>query len=171
MVLAFRGTESDYKDILTDMRVTPTRSDLLKGAPWVHKGFEEALKDILETPLLGMVTGPMPLYITGHSLGGALATLMGAYLVDKRQAPTEIVTFGSPKPGYGGGLRKLLRNTKQTRVVNGNDLVPSHPYLGSHTVGETEAIKVGATSFWDRWVSPTQRFLDHKISRYMASLA
>ena len=62
--------------------------------------------------------------ITGHSLGGAVATIIAAQLQD-HHVPVHLVTFGSPRPG-GAKFRERLR-VPHHRFVHGMDLVPHMP--------------------------------------------
>ena len=87
VVLAFRGTEKKISDWLTDVRCIPA----VEGKIRVHTGFldaftknvdaegrtvEELVREILDRPEARDERGtPLPLFITGHSLGGALALL------------------------------------------------------------------------------------------------
>jgi pimeloyl-ACP methyl ester carboxylesterase len=62
--------------------------------------------------------------LCGHSLGGAVATIMAAALQD--QLPLlELVTFGSPRPG-GAKFAKRLR-VPHHRYVHEDDVVPHMP--------------------------------------------
>jgi predicted alpha/beta-hydrolase family hydrolase len=62
--------------------------------------------------------------VTGHSLGGAVATIIAAQLQD-HHAPVHLVTFGSPRPG-GAKFRDRLR-IPHDRFVHGMDVVPHMP--------------------------------------------
>lgn len=62
--------------------------------------------------------------VTGHSLGGAVATIIAAHLQD-RHFPVHLVTFGSPRPG-GAKFRDRLR-VPHHRFVHGMDVVPHMP--------------------------------------------
>ena len=117
VVVAFRGTESattldGLKDILlTDAmnllvvpegRLGHDLSAAGVGARF-HKGFVDAIAEIWE-PLVAAVEAELkandrPLWITGHSLGGALA-LFAAWLFKRRFVPVhEVCTFGAPMIG------------------------------------------------------------------------
>ena len=95
VILAFRGT-ADVKDWMTDLHATPVRfSWIFQGGPEVgeiHAGFGHALSDGWRKVLAALnKVAPQPalantasvdarrsLWITGHSLGGAIAALTGA---------------------------------------------------------------------------------------------
>lgn len=97
--LAFRGTQPDsLKDLATDARAWPRE---WPGGGRVHAGFARAwLGGGGDDALAGQVgrwladKAPARIVATGHSLGGALATLLAAG--DER---AELVTFGSPRVG------------------------------------------------------------------------
>ena len=135
LVLAFRGTEKKVSDWLTDARCMPT----MEGNAKVHTGFLEAfdgntngngrtakqvVKDVLDGPEAKDNEGRLlPLFITGHSLGGALALL-----ATKLVAPDingACYTFGAPRVANYEYFRFL--KTPVYRVVNSADVVPRVP--------------------------------------------
>lgn len=149
VVVAFRGTESattldGLKDILlTDamnLLVVPEGRlghDLAAagvGARF-HKGFADALAEVWE-PLAAAVEAELkandrPLWITGHSLGGALALLV-AWLFKRRfVAVHEVCTFGAPMIGNREACAAFDREFagRIFRYVNGRDPVPKLPTL------------------------------------------
>ena len=72
-------------------------------------------------------------WVTGHSLGGAIASLASAWLSYNEIVPREdiiLYTFGSPRSGdynYALEHHKLVGNS--WRVVNFNDVVPHFPLI------------------------------------------
>ena len=67
--------------------------------------------------------------ITGHSLGGALATHAAAHLLSQGINVDMLYTFGSPRVGdnkFSTWFDALLKNTK-VRVTHGRDPVPHLP--------------------------------------------
>lgn len=138
IVLAFRGTEPDrWKDWCTDMSSTKK----LWLACQVHTGFATAhdgvAKQYLEL-IRKMRTNNQAIYVTGHSLGGALATLGGKVLLTggaegENWKPTMVVSFGAPKVGdtrfttsYGVTLLRFVHN---------EDIIPHVPPMGSYEDG------------------------------------
>lgn len=98
-ILSFRGTEpSDIKDLLDDVKIINPTS--YKNAT-VHRGFLDATLSLMENK--GEAGGiesylkKLPnhkLYVTGHSLGAAMAVVAGmSNKFDK------VVTFGEPRVG------------------------------------------------------------------------
>ncbi len=120
-VLAFRGTEPDaFEDIKTDLNARFYRQ---KGAK-IHDGFRRAFAHVhaLINEKLPEIQG-YKLYITGHSLGGALAKVATEALSGDNVAAC--YTFGSPKVGnldFGDNLKVPIY-----RIVNAADAVPRVP--------------------------------------------
>lgn len=127
-VLAFRGTEvTKLKDITTDLKAG--MAGMIEGR--VHKGFRQAyqsVKDDIEKNVAKL--DGIPLYITGHSLGAALATLATQTLEQNHVFRDQIAacyTFGSPRVGN----TEFDREYKSVvyRVVNTTDIVTIVPLL------------------------------------------
>jgi len=119
-VITFRGTEPDeLSDVLADLNAWPTGA-MTHGL--VHSGFKGELNKIW-APLLRhfkeFAEGKR-VYITGHSLGGAMATICTSRLEEIRPVH-QLTTFGSPRVG----TRKFAKNisTPHYRFVNNNDIV------------------------------------------------
>ena len=149
VVVAFRGTESattldGLKDILlTDAmnllvvpegRLGHDLSAAGVGARF-HKGFVDAIAEVWE-PLAAAVEAELkandrPLWITGHSLGGALA-LLAAWLLKRRFVLVhEVCTFGAQMIGNREACAAFDREFagRIFRYVNGRDPVPKLPTL------------------------------------------
>ena len=132
VVIAFRGTE-DFKDWLTDagieFRVT------VHGR--VHKGFDQALDSVwsqITETLERVQQNAQSLWVTGHSLGGALAVLASARLsldIDQEiyKSINGLYTFGQPRVGDRTFVQTLDNEIKPRyfRFVNDNDIVPRVP--------------------------------------------
>ena len=122
-VLCFRGTEPDeISDVLADLNAIP-RGAMTHG--WVHSGFRGELDKLWEDVVehLNKHQGKK-LYITGHSLGAAMATLATSRIEEFRKIE-QLTTFGSPRVG----TRKFVKNiqTPHMRFVNNNDIVTKVP--------------------------------------------
>jgi triacylglycerol lipase len=90
------------------------------------QGFVDAAEMVREQ-LDGLVAQrpERSLFVTGHSLGGALAvvTALGAF-----RRPDAVYTFGSPRPGGRGFARDYdgaQLGTSTYRLVYGEDIVPT----------------------------------------------
>ena len=126
-VLSFRGTQPDrWEDVRTDIRVLKQRT--IKGK--VHAGFKQAFDDVKDDILREFRAnlGELPLYITGHSLGAALATVATQELGDEfNDQVAACYTFGSPRVGDG----KYEKSIKAPfyRIVNTTDIVTLVPII------------------------------------------
>ena len=148
VVLAFRGTQ-EMRDWTTNLntklrnftirRAGKTTLSSYKGR--VHTGFflgwAEIERDVLAqlerwqtTDNTNGVSKPLPpLLITGHSLGGALATMAAAALHENGFDVAGLYTFGQPRVGDLTFSRQLNKNLsgKVFRFINNNDVVPHIP--------------------------------------------
>jgi triacylglycerol lipase len=130
VILAFGGTDPGaWKNWATDVRFS------LDPATNIHAGFQAALIGVTglkgapdyvgQAVSLSKRTGK-PLWITGHSLGGALAALAAQH-VAQAVAPKAVYTFGMPRPG--GVQFQATYNSDQRlgpvtyRFVHGHDVV------------------------------------------------
>jgi len=130
-VLAFRGTEMDnFKDIQTDL--TANLVPASGGDGRVHSGFQtafEVVRDGIEAAIKKH-DADLPLYITGHSLGGALATVAGSYLDSDRIAA--VYTYGCPRAADDEFYSSM--KVPVYRVVNAGDGVPRIPFGYTMTI-------------------------------------
>ncbi|HXF65831.1 MAG TPA: lipase family protein [Burkholderiales bacterium] len=152
-VLAFRGTENDWADILADLTFLRTR---LPDEPYsAHAGFVYAFKEVWGASVEGLDSPEfpvrwygargvsdaleeygrgVPVFFTGHSLGGAIATVAAHYW-----PPRALYTFGSPRVADRALARRFAaRGIAIYRVVNSTDAVARVPFalLGFRHVGE-----------------------------------
>jgi len=122
MVLAFRGTEpKQLKDIWTDLNFTPFKKEKRR----MHEGFYKAYQDIEKDLVQAVKKINLPLYVTGHSLGGALALMAVMYLPDMDWTAA-CYSFGGPKVGDDDFTDDLFK-VPVYRTVNASDIVPSLP--------------------------------------------
>lgn len=132
--LVLRGT-NDPRDWLTNFNAIP--NGWAKGG-LVHKGFAKALDlvwDKVKASLETNVPSDCPLFIAGHSLGAALATLAASV-----RRPRALYTFGSPRVG-NDEFGATLAGVNVFRVVNNRDAVTTvPPPLPFHHVGELHYI-------------------------------
>ncbi len=122
LVLAFRGTQPSIRDVLTDIK-----ADLVSapGGGRVHRGFIEAFEKVRK-PIASAVKkhASLPVYITGHSLGGALALIATRELgADSTGA---CYTFGGPRVADDTFFEQI--KTPVYRVINAADGVPRVPF-------------------------------------------
>ncbi len=126
--LAFRGTESrNPRDWVVDSRFKAGPGAL--GS--VHSGFDQALSEIWPELAADLAADARPLTVTGHSLGGGLAIIAGARLIDSGSAPAAVYVFGCPRPGlidFRDGYDRALKNLTH-RVINHIDIVTRVPLL------------------------------------------
>lgn len=144
--IVFRGTEpSQRADVVVDLKLWQTK---LSEHGWpegwgsVHSGFVGAFESVepLVTQKVRELSGTgVRVFVTGHSLGGALATLMTAHLLRLKEEGLDIdvaasYTFGSPRVGNSKFADAFTaaterHNVQVVRVRNGSDVVTSLPGL------------------------------------------
>lgn len=188
VVVAFRGTNAtQLADLWTDLDTKKVKFP--KGK--VHRGFKRAFYRLwddekLEGRLqarLRRVKQPH-LWITGHSLGGAIATMMLCHLVLREKGPLRsriagVVTYGQPRV-MGKGVRNALRDAfddaRYLRCDDYRDPVPTLPARadGFHHGGRCRRWRPGSP--WrdrghvERKLTTNISFKDHTMSRYLDRL-
>jgi triacylglycerol lipase len=119
-VLSFRGTEVKQKsDVLADL--TSGKNIEACGGK-VHVGFKGELNKLWPAIQTTLADNPGNLYVTGHSLGAAMATIAASRIQDR---VTALVTFGSPRAGNQEFVNSL--QVAHYRVQNNNDAVTKVP--------------------------------------------
>jgi hypothetical protein len=124
-VLAFRGSDPvTLPNWLTDVVVKLVAHAEYDGR--VHHGFSSVLKHTWgKVAQLIKQIDDKPLFLTGHSMGGALAVLTACRLAKMGRAPVATYTYGSPRVGDHTFCAGYTLPTY--RVVNRLDLVPEMP--------------------------------------------
>ncbi|MDE0349430.1 MAG: lipase family protein [Gammaproteobacteria bacterium] len=127
ILVAFRGT-AGLPDWLTNIQIAKDPGP--EGH--VHEGFQDAffVSTLRIGSLLGGMKGDRDIWVTGHSLGGALATLLVATLIENGIDVKGLYTYGAPRVGDGEFAKWLngkLRYRCNYRVVNEGDVVPHLP--------------------------------------------
>ena len=148
-IVAFRGSEIwkkresfDLKEVLADLKtnVDIWLTDWQQGGK-VHRGFKEALEEVwpdLLPYIRKLHDKGCKIWITGHSLGGALATLFASRYGNAQG----VYTFGSPR--VGNEVFNKNFEAKIYRIVNNDDIVPRVPPPGKYVhVGELKFIDSG----------------------------
>lgn len=133
LLLVFRGTEPRKRgDWFTNIMIEPVAGP----AGEVHKGFWGAVTEVwpqIFQALSEYRTNHQPIWIGGHSLGGALALLAAARLQLQEQTAVQgVYTFGQPRAGNYSFAKTFDRvfEARAIRFVNNNDVVPHVPLSG-----------------------------------------
>ena len=159
--LAFRGTDR-VANWLTNANTFLVRTTIGAGPGKVHQGFQAAYLSLrgdilqnIDTDLqkLGIHHQPVLVRATGHSLGGALATLCGYDLTTSRSRfawEVRCVTWGCPRIGNGEFARACAKALpKYGRYINKMDLpscLPSNPKDPYDYRNPVRAVLSGASS-------------------------
>lgn len=119
-VLSFRGTQATkINDIIADVRFLKHKEPT---GGRVHIGFKTELDKLWSSIEEEIQKIDQKLYVTGHSLGAAMATIAAGRLQDKAKL---LVTFGSPRVGNRSFIENV--NVDHFRVQNDNDDVTKVP--------------------------------------------
>ncbi len=179
LFVVWRGT-SDATEWLVDAKFDQTPCSFLAEGQLVELGFHELYTthshtvDSPQTTVLNHIEESgdkfASLYVTGHSLGGALAVLNAAELASKSAASNPVMyTFAGPRvgnPSFVQSFNELVRTS--WRVVNEHDEVPKIPPTAMGTdgyehVGREVPISFGGSLPWE-WGK------DHSLLNYIKQL-
>lgn len=124
--LVVRGTDN-FENAITDLLYLKTRDP--KTGIFFHSGFLEATHSIYQKLVEGknnILSKEYETVLIGHSLGGAIVGILGAYMLNSDVNLKWVITFGQPKFTNEAGLLKL-KTLPFVRIVNQGDLVPLVP--------------------------------------------
>ncbi len=132
-VLVFRGTQAmrpgdaprKFKQVVSDWMIDAAFARTEEGAGLAHGGFARTLA-VLWPQLQALLPQAQRWWVTGHSLGGALAALAALRVAQSTHTLAGAVTFGQPRTG-DAALVAALDRLPLVRVVNACDLVPDLP--------------------------------------------
>ena len=160
-IISIRGTDNS-KNVLTDLDARPFRDRKL--GVQIHRGFRDAAEK-LRDDIFENVALEETIILTGHSLGGAIAQILGLWFEDDAYE-VQIYTFGSPSV-----MIEQMWEDGHFRVYLENDPVPflpPFPYvhwgirINAETLDWDEDHPIGDVSKIDA--------RDHSIKEYLKVL-
>ena len=187
IVVACRGTEpNDWNDVKADVNAFMVVAETVGR---VHRGFKQEVDDLWPALEEIIATEERSLWFTGHSLGGAMATICAGrcFLAHIPAVPQGVYTFGAPRVG----TKRYINNVDVdlTRWVNNNDIVPRVPptWFGYRHTGRRVYINTYGNirkmtkrqRTKDRWrgfaaslrQGKVDHFADHSIAQYVEHIA
>lgn len=188
--LAFRGTD-EISDWLDNINIFSEK--VLFGE--FHRGFWNSLNDVW-LPLYERYrqlhrSNRRPLFLTGHSLGGAMATVAAAKLIHDDLPFTSTYTFGQPRAMSLATARifNVEAKSKFFRFQNNNDIVTRVParlmgysHVGTYLYISEEKKLHNDPGFWLRFLDSVDGIVsdigqkgldsveDHGMDHYLAAI-
>lgn len=132
IALSWRGTET-LENWIENLEVLRTDRNMSCAGCTVHSGFYKvwsslAGRILYELGRLQQRYPGAPLTIVGHSLGGAVATVMAYVLVfDLQVNVSSVYTYGSPRVGNDAFAAAFSKGMRSVRVTHNRDIVPHLP--------------------------------------------
>lgn len=177
--LVFRGTDS-IKNWQQNIKVKAIESDWLSSL--VHEGFYEAFTSVWTEYVIKedvlQILNTKPLYITGHSFGGCLATLCALKLKSLKQFndfPIAVYTYGAPQflidPYFKTSI-PIYRYEMQ------GDIIPHLPLFNYSSIGKKITLKQKYSKLLN-WITYSkfcfkldisQLIRNHQIKTYVRAL-
>jgi triacylglycerol lipase len=130
IVCVFRGSDK-IEDWFANFEAVRDPGPL--NGTLVHEGFQDALFPavIAITNAIDIIgASDKRIWLTGHSLGGALSSLYAGMMLENGYSIYGIYTFASPRPGddmFADTLNTFMASGPHYRVVNDGDIVPHLP--------------------------------------------
>ena len=129
LVICFRGSKGDA-DWDDNFRFVQKTWDDVDPKVKIHAGFASQYRDVMNY-VKEIVPKYYEIYVVGHSLGGALATLC-SYHIKKEMPDRNVVaiTFGSPRVGNPEFVKRYNRmlSNNSARLVYREDIVCKVPW-------------------------------------------
>ena len=135
-IIAFRGTQTQVEWWRNLQATQKEYFDPITGTQygWVHQGYLKVMRGQIASKLINAVRQldpTIPCYITGHSLGGAIATMAAmeiALSIPEIREQIQLYTYAAPRIGdrtFAQAHSQLIPNSY--RIVNLSDSVPLVP--------------------------------------------
>jgi len=162
-IIVIRGTANEA-NVLSDIDVRLVE-DVRTGL-YLHKGFRDAAISVMQI-IDNEHTIEHTVHVTGHSLGGAVAQIIGMWL-HKRGKNVQIYSYGSPKVSS-----QVLSGGQPThwRVVRSSDPIPfTPPWPYRHTGVFIDSVSLEWGPNNDNGLISKTDGLDHSISKYVTTL-
>ena len=162
-IIVIRGTANE-SNVQSDIDVRLV-SDARTGIR-LHKGFRDAAVTIMQI-IDNTKTLEHTVHVTGHSLGGAVAQIIGMWL-HTRGKNVQIFSYGSPKVSD-----QVLSGGQPThwRVVRRSDPIPfTPPWPYRHTGLFIDSQDLDWGSDNDNGLISETDGLDHAIAKYVTTL-
>lgn len=183
ITIVFRGTDS-IMDVCAELNSLKTKFKLFnidKNLPYVHSGIYEQFKSVMDDLITWICNrhkknNVVSITLTGHSLGGALATLCSVYFgYFFYNVKINCITFGSPRVGdkrFGFYYRRIINISK--RFVNNKDPITTIPpiFRFTHVSKPLYIGKIYNKSRFYRFLYSLRlsRINDHTINNYIESI-
>ena len=127
VIVIFRGTLSSadsYEDLQYAQQTQKTDT---ADPVFVHAGFNTIFIDLINQFDTVLTDASIPVYITGHSLGCALALLLCYHLIIRGFKSVTVVNFAPPRTGNKRFVDVLDAGANITSYINIADIVPTMP--------------------------------------------
>jgi len=162
-IIIIRGT-ANKSNVQSDIDVRLVNDGRL--GIYLHKGFRDASLGVMEI-IDRDHTVEHTVHVTGHSLGGAVAQIIGMWL-HKRSHNVQIFSYGSPKVSS-----QVLSGGQPThwRVVRRSDPIPftpPWPYVHTGLFIDSQDLDWGTDN--DNGLISETDGLDHAIAKYVETL-
>ena len=162
-IIIIRGT-ANQSNLQSDIDVRLVRDDEL--GIYLHKGFRDASVSVMSNIEIG-ITINHTVYVTGHSLGGAIAQIIGMWL-HKRGHNVQVFSYGSPKVS-----NQIMSSGQPThwRVVRRSDPVPftpPWPFFHTGLFIDSQTLDWGPDN--DNGLISKTDGLTHAIAKYVETL-
>ena len=158
-VLVFRGTEftiGSVRDILSNLSTLEPWA----GTGQVHTGYIShfnRIRDIVHNYIAQL---PLPVYVAGHSMGGALAVLYAAW---RPFSVISVYTYGTPRIGDREFISSLDKVPVEAHI-NSFDFAPHIPLsIRGFLRAATNTFHLDSGG----WIGPVTR---HSIRRYIKAI-
>jgi len=161
-IIVIRGTANEG-NVLSDIDVRLV-NDVRTGIR-LHKGFRDASLGVMEI-IDNTKTLEHTVHVTGHSLGGAVAQIIGMWL-HKRGKNVQVFSYGSPKVSS----QVLDSQPTHWRVVRRSDPIPftpPWPYRHTGLFIDSQDLDWGPDN--DNGLISKTDGLTHAIAKYVETL-